>query len=165
MSLFKTTPEQQLKVYEVATLMNAHGLSTVFITDCVKLALEYEGAHDLMVLWSEAVSQADKHEVIADLQDEIDMHQERPKKALRKPSVRFDDLDAIAKNIAGFKKNLRRLVDRKGGINELAKRTGIPQPSLSRFFSSHSMPRRTTLYKIADAIGLSEDQIITDWVA
>lgn len=79
--------------------------------------------------------------------------------------MRFDGLESIAKNIEGFKKGLRRLVDRNGGINELVKKTGIPQPSLSRFFSSQSMPRRTTLYKIADALGLSEDQIITDWVA
>ncbi len=165
MSLFKTTPEQQIKVYEIATAMKAAGLASMFITDCVKHALEYEGTHDLMVLWAEASSQAERDEVIADLQDEVDMHLERPKKPTKRPYVRFDDLEGIAKNIEGFKKNLRRLVDRNGGISELAKKTGIPQPSLSRFFGSQSMPRRTTLYKIADALGLSEDQIITDWVA
>jgi len=165
MSLFKTTPDQQIKVYEIATAMKTGGLTAAFITDCVKHALEYEGSHDLMVLWAEAPSQAEKDAVIADLQDEIDSHLERPKKPTKKPYVRFDDLEGIAKNIDGFKKNLRRLVDRQGGITELAKKTGIPQPSLSRFFSSQSMPRRTTLYKIADALGLSENQIITDWVA
>lgn len=145
--------------------MKAAGLTSMFITDCVKHALEYEGTHDLMVLWAEASSQAERDEVIADLQDEVDMHLEHPKKPTKKPYVRFDDLEGIAKNIEGFKKNLRRLVDRNGGISKLAKKTGIPQPSLSRFFGSQSMPRRTTLYKIAEALGLSEDQIITDWVA
>lgn len=165
MSLFKTTPEQQIKVYEIATAMKAAGLGATFITDCVKHALEYEGSHDLMILWSEAPSQLEKDAVIADLQDEIDNHLERPNRPTKKPYVRFDDLEAIAKNVGGFKKNLRRVVDRHGGISELAKKTGIPQPSLSRFFSSQSMPRRTTLYKIADALGLSENEIITEWVA
>lgn len=165
MSAFKTSPEQQVRVYEIATAMKSVGLGANFITDCVKLALEYEGAHDLMALWAEASNKEEKDEVIADLQDEIDTHQELPKKQTKKPYVRFDDLEGIAKNIEGFKKNLRRLVDRHGGINELAKKTGIPQPSLSRFFNSPSMPRRTTLYKIADALGLSENEIITDWVA
>jgi hypothetical protein len=32
--------------------------------------------------------------------------------------------------------------------------------SSSLFFSSSAMPRRTTLYKIADALGLSEKEII-----
>ena len=165
MNAFKTSPEQHLEVYGIATAMKTAGLGASFITDCVKLALEYEGAHDLIALWAEAESPNEKNDIIADLQDEIDTHQELPKKPAKKPYVRFDDLDAIAKNIEGFKKNLRRLVDRHGGIVELAKKTGIPQPSLSRFFSSQSMPRRTTLYKIADALGLSENEIITDWVA
>jgi DNA-binding phage protein len=165
MSAFKTSAEQQLKVYEIATAMKVAKLSAKFITDSVKLAFEYEGAHDLMVLWSEADDQKEKDEITADLQDEIDTHQELPKKPTKKPYIKFDDLDAIAKNIEGFKKNLRRVVDRHGGIVELAKKTGIPQPSLSRFFNSQSMPRRTTLYKIADALGLSENEIITDWVA
>jgi hypothetical protein len=37
-----------------------------------------------MVLWAEAPSQAEKDAVIADLQDEIDSHLERPKKPTRK---------------------------------------------------------------------------------
>ncbi len=165
MSTFKTSPEQQLKVYGIATAMKTAGLDANFITNCVKLAFEYEGAHDLMQLWAEASNQEEKDEVIADLQDEIDTHQELPKKPTKKPYVKFDDLDAIAKNIEGYKRNLRKLVDRHGGIVELAKKTGIPQPSLSRFFNSNSMPRRTTIYKIAEALGLSEKDIITDWVA
>jgi hypothetical protein len=165
MSLFKTTPEQQIKVYEIATAMKNAGLAAAFITDCVKHALEYEGTHDLMILWAETPSLEEKNEIVADLQDEIDMYLERPKRPTKKPYVPFDDLEAIAKDISGYKKKLRRLVDRHGGISKLAEKTGIPQPSLSRFFSSQSMPRRTTLYKIADALGLSENEIITDWVA
>ena len=65
----------------------------------------------------------------------------------------------------GFKAHLKTVVDKWGGVTKLAKETGIPQPTISRFFSSSSMPRRTTLYKIAEAFNLSEEEIITDWAA
>lgn len=165
MSLYETTPKQQVRVYEIAAAMNAARLNATFITKCVNMALEYEGTHDLMALWAESKSAQERDEIVADLQDEIDRYENRPAKPVKKPPIRFDDLDAIAKNIKGFKKSLRRKVDRKGGIVELAKKTGIPQPSLSRFFNSVSMPRRTTLYKIADALGMAEDEILSDWVA
>ncbi len=62
------------------------------------------------------------------------------------------------------KSNLRKKIDPKGGISELSGRTGIPRPSLSRFFSSSSMPRRTTLFKIAKALNLPESSISFKWL-
>lgn len=56
-------------------------------------------------------------------------------------------------------------MDNLEGVNKLASETGIPQPSLSSFLNSANMPRRATLYKIANALGLSEKEIITDWAA
>jgi DNA-binding phage protein len=47
-----------------------------------------------------------------------------------------------------------------GGITKLAERTGIPQPSLSRFFNSVSMPRKSTLLKIAEALNLTQLEIV-----
>jgi transcriptional regulator with XRE-family HTH domain len=49
-------------------------------------------------------------------------------------------------------------------VSEVARKSGIPQPSLSRILSSGSMPRRSTLYKIANALGLSEKEIVGEWV-
>jgi DNA-binding phage protein len=77
--------------------------------------------------------------------------------------VRFDDLDQIAADVRKFKDSLRTLVDERGGIGKLAALTAIPQPSLSRFFNTSAMPRRTTLQKIARALGLSQIQIATEW--
>ena len=77
--------------------------------------------------------------------------------------IRFDDLAAIATNIRGFKDSLRIKIDTVGGIGELSKKTGIPQPSLSRFFNSASIPHRATLLKIAKALGLSQVEIETEW--
>ncbi len=57
MSIFITSDEQKIRVYEIATKMKAVGLSVHFISACVEQALDYEGTHDLMVLWSEAQSE------------------------------------------------------------------------------------------------------------
>jgi len=62
------------------------------------------------------------------------------------------------------KTRLRAEVDRQGGISELARKTGIPQSSLSRFFLSEAMPRRTTLFRIAKALNLPETAIGFKWM-
>lgn len=165
MSIFITSDEQKVKVYEIATAMKKLGLSIHFISGCVENALVNEGTHDLMVLWLEAEDETQRNEIVADLQDEVDTTAEAPKKPLKKPHIKFNDLDSIAKDIKGFKDALRVLVDRNGGIAKLAEKSGIPQPSLSRFFHSASMPRRTTLFKIAEALELDEKDIINEWVA
>ncbi len=165
MSIFVTSDDQKVRVYEIATQMKKLGLSSHFISLCVEQALDYEGTHDLMVLWAEAQNEVERNEVIADIQDEIDSRSEAPKKPVKKPYVKFDDLEAIAANVVKFKKALRKVVDKHGGIAKLAEKSGIPQPSLSRFFNSASMPRRATLYKIAEALNLNEKEIINEWVA
>ncbi|MDQ3264273.1 MAG: helix-turn-helix domain-containing protein [Myxococcota bacterium] len=63
-----------------------------------------------------------------------------------------------------FKARLRLLIDKNGGVVEVARRAGIPQPSLSRMLNSSSMPRRSTLFKIANALNLEERDIVTEWM-
>ncbi len=77
--------------------------------------------------------------------------------------IRFDDLEGIEKNISGFKDSLQLKVDALGGIGELSKKTSIQRPSLSRFFNSTSIPHRTTLLKIARALGMSQVEVQTEW--
>lgn len=165
MSLFKTNPAQLVKLYQIAAMLKKAKLSDRFITSAVKLAEEYEGAFDLLVLWEEEKDKNERANIIADLQDEIDEFAEQPKEPTKKAYISFDDLEQIAKDVKGFKAHLKALVDQWGGVTKLAGATGIPQPSLSRFFNSVTMPRRTTLYKIANAIGATEKEIITDWAA
>jgi hypothetical protein len=50
------------------------------------------------------------------------------------PNVRLNDLETIAKDIRSFKDNLLDIVIQKGSVSHLSKLSGIPQPSLSRFF-------------------------------
>lgn len=165
MSVFITSDEQKVRVYEIAAEMKKKGLPVKFICSSVEQALRYEGTHDLMVLWFEAENRKDRSEVLADLQDEIDNGDEMPKASFNKTYVKFDNLEVIAQDVLRFKKALRKIVDRQGGISKLAEKTGIPQPSLSRFFNSVSIPRRTTLYRIAAALNLDEKEILREWVA
>ena len=51
----------------------------------------------------------------------------------------------------------------QGGISKLADLTGIPQPSLSRFFNSNAMPRRDTVLKIAKALNIDQIKIDAFW--
>ena len=108
-------------------------------------------------MWVDEKDQKERDETVADIQDLVDDCSQKEK--IEGTYIRFDDLDGIAKNIHGFKDNLRIIVDQNGGIGKLADLTGIPQPSLSRFFSFASMPRRATLLKIAKALNLGQVQI------
>jgi DNA-binding phage protein len=154
-------PDTKLEVVEIGHQMNQAGLPKEFIVAAVDTAFEFEGVYDLMKMWADETESSEREEIIAEIQEMIDDCSQ--KERVEGVYVRFDDLDVIAKNIRAFKDNLRVIVDQKGGIKHLAELTGIPQPSLSRFFNSVSLPRRNTLYKIARALGLSQVQIATEW--
>ena len=112
-------------------------------------------------MWADERDAEERNETIADIQEMIDDCTQQEK--VEGVYVRFDDLDGIAANIRAFKDNLRLLVDHNGGVKKLSETTGIPQPSLSRFFNSASMPRRAMLNKIARALKLNQVQIATEW--
>ena len=165
MSLFKTSDSQKVMLYKIAADMKAQGLPDKFIADAVEVGAYYEGVFDLFELWLSEDDQDFKDQIISNIQDEVDEYSEQPKKPYKKAYFDYSYLETIAKNVTGYKAYLKNLVDQWGGITKLSKATGIPQPSLSRFFNTASMPRRTTLYKIADALNLSDEKIMTEWAA
>ncbi len=136
-------------------------LTDTFIVDAVQTALQFEGVADLMYLWADEKDHDEKGEIIADIQDMIDACRQKEKS--EKIYIKFNDLDAIAKNIRAFKDSLYQEVMQRGGISKLAELTGIPQPSLSRFFNSNAMPRRATVLKIAKALGSDEIKMDILW--
>lgn len=150
-----------VKLFKIATQMEKEKLPNIFIVNAIKTALEFEGVADLLKLWSEENDKNEKKEIISDIQDMIETCSQKEKS--EEIHVRFNDLDAIANNIRAFKDSLYQKVMEQGGISKLAELTGIPQPSLSRFFNSNAMPRRATVLKIAKALNLDEIKIDILW--
>jgi DNA-binding phage protein len=155
------TPATQVELYRIAVKMKGHGLADTFIVAAVKVAMKLEGAADLMHLWINEKDAEEKNEIIADLQDLIDASNQEG--IIREQYVKFNDLDAIAKDIRAFKDSLYQIVVARGGVSKLSELTGIPQPSLSRFFNSNAMPQRSTVLAIADALKLDGIAIDVKW--
>lgn len=146
--------------------MRTAKLPSAFVLDAAMLARRDNAILGLMLLWQTS-DKEDRLEIEADLQDHIDDDRELPQAStgpVEKPKIGYSHLGDVANSVAAFKAKLRDHIDQAGGVARVALLTGMPQPSLSRLLSSGSMPRRTTLYKIAKAIGLSESEIVSEWV-
>lgn len=156
-----SSSSEQVKLFSIAVKMKQESLSDSFIVSAVRTALEFEGVADLMEFWMEESDKKLKNEIIADIQEMIEDCV--PKEKTEEIFIKFNDLDAIAKDIRAFKDSLLQKVMNSGGISKLAELTGIPQPSLSRFFNSNSMPRRSTVLKIAKALDLGEIKMDILW--
>lgn len=153
-----------LHVLDILNEMRHTGLESALIFSLMENCQRYEGIRDLMEMWSDETDPKERSKIIADLQESIDDIVNAPQRPEERPYLRYNDIDEIKQDVIEFKNRLRKEVDRQGGISELARKTGIPQPSLSRFFTSASMPRRTTLYKIAKALNLPESAIGFKWI-
>lgn len=153
--------ELKVELIKIGNLMIEAKLPKPFIAAAVETAFEFEGVYDLMSMWAEETDKSEREEIEADIQDLINDCSQKEK--VEGVYIRFDDLEKIAANIRGFKDALLLKVNEQGGISRLSELTGIPQPSLSRFFNSVSIPQRTTLLKIAKALGLSQVEIATEW--
>ena len=162
MTLFRTTPKQVMKLASIMVEMEGAGLERDFIVAASELARSDQGVSDLMALWRGA-TKSEKDEIIADIQDSIDDYADAPAAPVKKPYIKFDQLGEVAQQIMAKKAKLREIVERHGGVSAVAQKTGIPQPSLSRMLNSPSMPRRSTLYRIANALDLPETEIVSEW--
>lgn len=164
MTPFKTTPEQIVNLASIVIAMVNAGLDQAFVAAASELARTDQGVYDLMELWMASEDdEAERDEIVADIQESLDDYADAPQQPVQKPYIKYDRLGDVAQKVMAEKAKLRALIDRHGGVSAVAQRSGIPQPSLSRMLSSPSIPRRTTLYKIANALGLSEEEIVTEW--
>jgi DNA-binding phage protein len=154
-------PDVKVELIEIGSLMHKAKLPNSFIAAAVETAFAFEGVYDLMKMWAEESDKNERAEIVADIQDLINDCAQKEK--IEGVYIRFDDLEKISGNIRTFKDSLLLKVNDRGGISKLSELTGIPQPSLSRFFNSASMPQRTTLLKIAKALSLSQVEIATEW--
>lgn len=155
--------EKNFHILDIFNEMRHTGIQSTFISLLMENCQRYEGIRDLMELWFNETDSKERDKIVADLQDVLEDILSAPQKPEERPHLRLDDLEQIERDVFEFKNYLRKEVDRQGGISELARKTGIPQPSLSRFFNSNSMPRRTTVYKIAKALNLPESAVGFKW--
>jgi DNA-binding phage protein len=161
---FKTTPEQVMRLASIMMAMQKAALDRNFIVSASDLARTDQGVFDLMTLWEESAEDPEERgEIIADIQESIDDYAELPQEPQRKPYIKYDKLGEVAEQVLAKKAKLREIIERHGGVTLVARKSGIPQPSLSRMLNSPSIPRRSTLYKIADALNLGETDIATEW--
>jgi DNA-binding phage protein len=161
---FTTTSEQKLKLAGFVVDMVKAGLDREFVINAAELARSDQGIYDLFEMWSETESTPDERDqIVADIQDLLDDYRDAPSEPVRKPYIRFDQLDDVAKRVMVEKAGLRKLIDKHGGVSAVAQRSGIPQPSLSRMLNSPSIPRRSTLYRIANALDLPESDVAFEW--
>lgn len=156
------TTQPSFDIFSVINQMRAAALPDSFVLDVTQMARDTPSVVGLLDLWSE--SQGDERdEIVADLQDLL-ADWKQPAGPTQEVYIRFDDLDKIAKDVMAFKDRLRSKLDDEGvSLTELSERTGMPLPSLSRFFNTPSMPRRSTLIKIARAVNFSAVEIANDW--
>jgi hypothetical protein len=159
---FKTTPKQVMKLASIMVEMEGARLDRNFIVAASELARTDQGVYDLMALWHGSKN-AERDEIVADIQESIDDYRDAPPAPLKKPYIKFEKLGGVAEQVMAKKAKLRDVIDRHGGVSAVAQKTGIPQPSLSRMLNSPSMPRRSTLYRIANALDLAESEIVSEW--
>ena len=160
---FKTTPKQVMKLASIMVEMEAAGLGRNFIVAASELARTDQGVFDLMALWHGTEDDAEREEIVGDIQESLDDYRDAPQAPLKKPYIKFEKLGDVAQQVMAKKAKLREIIDRHGGVSAVAQKTGIPQPSLSRMLNSPSMPRRSTLYRIANALNLPETDIVSEW--
>lgn len=159
----KLDSKESAHLFEIGQQMAKCGLNHDFIATAIELAGRFKGVKGQILLWAEETDPNERNEIIADIQDAIDdfAQSSPPQRALY---IKFDDLEEIAKNVVAFKTKLKSLVLKKCGTMENAAiKIGIPQPSLSRFFNTASMPRANTLQKIASALNLSAVEIAAEY--
>lgn len=163
--IFETSFDQQAKLRTIASKMESSGISKLFLKEAVALGEIKEGVFDLFEMWDEAESEDEKKEIIADIHEEVEDDKNKPLEPTEKLYVGSNELEDISNKISRFKNSLKVIIDRDhGGINKAAAKIGMEQSSLSRFLNSSSMPRRTTLFRIAKALNLSEREIAFDWL-
>lgn len=112
-----------------------------------------------LVMWRDAEDDAERDAVVADLQELLDDREPSPDRPVIRSSA---DLDALVRQRRAHKDHLRAMIDARGGVSEVARKAGIPQPSLSRMLTSGAAPRASTLAKLAAAMGVSVSRLTPD---
>ncbi len=153
------------RIYTIAARMIHDKISPSFVEKAIAFVKEYEGGMELLFLWAEDEDENEKDNIIADLESHIQEEDfiYHSSYSMIKSSIDldkdFEKIKSVGEKILEFKKELRKIVDTKGGISELSKHTGITKPYLHRFFHSPNIPKKTILQKISKELGIEDLEI------
>ncbi len=64
--------KQQVGLFRIGTDMHAAGLPDSFVASAIRTAMEFDGVRELVQLWSDEDTEAERAEIVADIQDMID---------------------------------------------------------------------------------------------
>jgi DNA-binding phage protein len=153
--------EETVLLSRIITAMSDRGLPAEFLVRLDEHARASRPVFRMASVWLGESDGPERDETIVHLQEMLDELADQPTSA---PKVTFETLaERVLPSVLEHKKRLRDLIDRHGGVSEVARRAGIPQPSLSRLLNDASRPRRATLYKIARALDVEESEIVGEW--
>ena len=131
-------------------------LPLMFVLRVIELANESEGVEDLLHLWAEASNADERGEVEADLYEAIEDRE------LAEATLKLGSVEAVSRLFAerqALKKHLRRVVEASGGVSEVARWAGMPQPALSRILNSMSELRPATMHRLAKAMNVPTEAL------
>ena len=109
-----------------------------------------------LMMWRDAQDDAERADIVVDLQALLDDRHKSPDSA---PVASKADFDQVYEERRALKAHLRRLIEARGGVSEVARQADMPQPSLSRLLNSAAAPRGATLARLAAAMGVSVSRL------
>ncbi len=165
MNAVHTSAAQFLRIAGILADMKAAGLPEGFLDQLATFARESEPLVEMMEVWAGGETGDDRDDTVVHLQAMIHELEDAISGAIGSgPKIPFDTLQGrVLPSVQQHKQRLRDLIDRHGGVSAVARKAGIPQPSLSRMLNDGSRPRRATLYKIAEALDVDESEIVGEY--
>lgn len=151
------------EIYEIAPdWLKQKDLERDFLMTVLELARKETPFYKMLLLWEES-DLKDRKEILADLEDMVEEYHDRPLTPVELPYIKMDKLASIADEVKKYKDFLRERVSRAGGVSVVAHKCKMAQPSLSRFLNTTSLPRKSTLEKLAKVLGLSQKEMGFEW--
>lgn len=141
---------------DVIGLRMLHGLPGRWVFDVISLAHQRPAVAGLVRMWATAPDEADRDGCVEALQECLD-DRDRDRASPAIASKAEFDREYGARR--ALKARLRRLVEERGGVSEVARKAEMPQPSLSRLLNSAAEPRAATMARLAAALGVSVSRL------
>ena len=157
MSFALLKPDETVTICKIASEMAEAKLPAQFIAKAVQVAIESKSGLDILLLWEEADTQDFKNRVVILLEKFFtDLEDFEATKTYEANIKSENEIDELTQKVLDYKKWLREVVNKWGGISKLSKTIGVSQPSISDFFRSASIPKKVTVDKIVNAINLKD---------